>query len=304
MTFDNSAELEKIKKHYPGAKLILRILTDDSSSICRFGSKFGAPPQHIPLLLEKVVKLGLNLVGVSFHVGSGCLSATAFVDAVRRAHRVFQQAAEMGMPALTLLDIGGGFPGSSETFPHPSFKDIAAALRPVLDELFPPERGVHIMAEPGRYFAAETHTLAVCVYARRDVEMELQDAKISPEEQKSTVDTLAEDESMAKPDYLYYVNDGVYGSFNCLFFDHAKVTPLPVRPLRDGETTWRSTLFGPTCDSLDCIAKNELLPKMEVGEWLYFKEMGAYTIAAASKFNGFSHPDMFFVDSFQKKGLS
>lgn len=306
MTFDNAPELEKIKKHYPNAKLVLRILTDDSSSICRFGSKFGAPPQHIPVLLEKVNKLGLKLVGVSFHVGSGCLSTIAFVDAVRRAHRVFQQVKEMGMAPLTLLDIGGGFPGSSDTGPHPAFKDIAAALRPALDECFPPESGIHIIAEPGRFFAAETHTLAVCVYARRDVEMEMiQDAK-NAEEQKPTaaVETLPEDESLSKPDYLYYVNDGVYGSFNCLFFDHAKVNPLPVRALREGETTWRSTIFGPTCDSLDCIAKNEMLPKMEVGDWLYFKEMGAYTIAAASKFNGFSHPDMFFVDSFTKEGVS
>jgi ornithine decarboxylase len=310
MTFDNLAELEKIRKHYPSAKLILRLLTDDSSSICRFGSKFGTPPNHVPILLKKTLDMGLELVGLSFHVGSGCLSVQAFEDAVRYAHNVYHQAKDMGIH-MSILDIGGGFPGASDTYPYPSFQDIAAALAPVLDDLFPPDLGVRLIAEPGRYFAAESHALAVCVYARRDVDLELQEMgeKLSDNNRDNTDkerteqegpfiadETLPDDESMAKPDYLYYVNDGVYGSFNCIFFDHAKVTPLPLKP-KDDNNLWRSTIFGPTCDSMDCITKNVMLPKLEVGEWIYFKEMGAYTVAAASKFNGFDHPNAFFVDS-------
>jgi ornithine decarboxylase len=292
MTFDNIAELEKIHKHYPTAKVILRLLTDDSSSICRFGSKFGAPPQHVPILMKKTLELGLDLIGLSFHVGSGCLSADAFVEAVRYAHSVYCMAQEMGIN-MTLLDIGGGFPGCFDTHPYPSFQDIASVLAPALDDLFPADLGVRLIAEPGRYFAAESHTLAVCVYARRDVELEAQELGLV----KSVAsESLPEDESMEKPDYLYYVNDGVYGSFNCIFFDHAKVEPLPLKSKGD-DKLWRSTIFGPTCDSLDCISKNAMLPKLDVGDWIYFKEMGAYTVAAASRFNGFDHPSVFFVDS-------
>jgi len=234
------------------------------------------------------------LIGLSFHVGSGCLSSDAFVDAVRYAHRVFCLALDMGIQ-LTLLDIGGGFPGSTDTHPYPSFPDIARVLAPALDDLFPPDLGVRIIAEPGRYFAAESHTLAVCVYARRDVDLETTELGLS-DSVPATDETLPEDESLSKPDYLYYVNDGVYGSFNCIFFDHAKVVPLPLKK-KDDIKLYRSTIFGPTCDSLDCISKNAMLPKLEIGEWLYFKEMGAYTSAAASRFNGFDHPNVFFVES-------
>jgi len=358
MTFDNKQELIKIKKHHPSARLVLRILTDDSSSICRFGSKFGAPPGHIPTLLSTCKELGLNLVGVSFHVGSGCLSAEAYVDAVRRAHAVFRKAEELQLPPLSILDIGGGFPGASDPFPHPSFKDIARALRAVLDQLFPPRQGVRIIAEPGRYFAAETHTLAVCVFARRDVELEELQLQLQEEEEKLNKEMIInevivnnnnnnnnnnnsnkeeedaafqnEDESVEKPDFLYYVNDGVYGSFNCLIFDHAIVVPLPLKMIHSdsvdsgqkketGNNTttkssgvdslfigkedaeqqqqYRCKIFGPTCDSLDCISKNSVLPKLEIGDWMYFKEMGAYTVAAGSEFNGFLRPEMYFVDS-------
>lgn len=333
MTFDNRQELVKIAKHYPTARLILRILTDDSSSICRFGSKFGAPPSHIPSLLQSIKDLKLDLCGVSFHVGSGCLSTEAFVDAVKRAHGVFRKAEEMGLPPLQILDIGGGFPGATDPFPHPSFCEIAKALRGVLDELFPENMGVKIIAEPGRYFAAETHSLAVCVFARRDVDMEEAEGEGEEEEEEVKEEIInakdvenngnhqegADDESVEKPDFLYYVNDGVYGSFNCLIFDHAKVTPLPLKisSLEDNdnndkegknnnkdeekeekeEKQFRCKIFGPTCDSLDCITKDAMLPKLEIGDWMYFKEMGAYTVAAGSEFNGFLRPEMYFVDS-------
>jgi len=97
--------------------------------------------------------------------------------------------------------------------------------------------------------------------------------------------------------FLYYVNDGVYQSFNCIFFDHISPTPL-VFDVGDRKTLYKCTIFGPTCDSMDCIAKDIWLPELEVGEWLYFKNMGAYTVAAASPFNGFSScPTTYYIQS-------
>ena len=91
---------------------------------------------------------------------------------------------------------------------------------------------------------------------------------------------------------MYYLNDGVYGSFNCIIFDHVTVspTPFPMNGDFDDRQFRLSTIWGPTCDSMDCIAQNVVLPEMNIGEWVIFREMGAYTMAAGSSFNGFHPP--------------
>jgi len=269
MTFDNAAELEKIAECYPNARLVLRIITDDSNSICKFSTKFGAPLSHTRSLLSKAKDLNMNVVGISFHVGSGCMSAQSFTAAINSAHGVFKQAEEFGYQ-FNILDLGGGWPGSDDD--GICFNDIAAAIRPVLDSLFGPE--VNIIAEPGRYFVAASHTLMVNVFAKR--------VMLDENDQKKC---------------LYYVNDGVYQSFNCIFFDHAHPKPLLYQPGNRTELV-KCTIFGPTCDSLDCIAKDIFLPELEVGEWLCFKSMGAYTTAASSAFNGFkAQATTFYIQS-------
>jgi ornithine decarboxylase len=78
MTFDNSDELYKIARSFPTAKLIIRIHTDDTKALCRLNLKFGASLVAVPSLLAKAKELGLNVIGVSFHVGSGCFDSSAF----------------------------------------------------------------------------------------------------------------------------------------------------------------------------------------------------------------------------------
>jgi len=265
MTFDNIHELDKISGCYHDAKLVLRIITDDSQSVCRFSTKFGAPLDECRGILSHAKSLNLNVIGISFHVGSGCMSARSFESAIRSAHQVFSWAEDLGYK-FSFLDIGGGWPGSDDGI---KFDDIALHIRPILDQLFTPD--VEIIAEPGRYFVAESHTLAVNVFAKRSME---------GEHGKS---------------FLYYINDGVYQSFNCIFFDHCHPKPIVFEP-RGRTETFPSTIFGPTCDSMDCIGKDLELPELEVGEWLYFNSMGAYTTSAASPFNGFkSHPTTFYI---------
>jgi len=269
MTFDNTFELEKIAETYPTSRLLLRIITDDSQSVCKFSTKFGAPLGQTKAILTRAKELNLNVTGISFHVGSGCMSVQSFIAAIQSAHRVFKQAEEIGFN-FTMLDLGGGWPGTDND--GITFTEIANAIRPVIDEHFGPE--INVIAEPGRYFVAESHTLAVNVFAKRTVEDETEGKK-----------------------FLYYINDGVYQSFNCIFFDHVVPTPLVFTP-GSRTQTYKCTIFGPTCDSMDCIGKDILLPELEVGEWLYFKNMGAYTTAAASPFNGFkSHPNTYYIQS-------
>ena len=96
---------------------------------------------------------------------------------------------------------------------------------------------------------------------------------------------------------MYYINEGVYGSFNCLIFDHATVEAKPLRDYHGNEEKYPSSIWGPSCDSIDCVAKDVMLPKCDIGDWLYFKEMGAYTLSAASGFNGFLPPSCFYFIS-------
>ncbi|KAJ3373371.1 hypothetical protein GGF31_000804 [Allomyces arbusculus] len=269
MTFDNADELHKIKKWHANPQMVLRVLTDDSRSLCRFGVKFGAHPEVTRSLLQLAKDLDIEVVGVSFHVGSGCFDASAFHDAVVTARRVFDEAAELGMH-LELLDLGGGYPGA-DCSTGITFAQIADVLRPALASMFPATR---IIAEPGRYFVSNAYTLAVNVHARRVVEAKDQEA------QKS---------------FMYYINEGLYSSFNCLYFDHAHVSPKVLvkdgvyvhgQEVGNGETH-ACSIWGPTCDSMDVITRDGQLPELDVGDWLYFDAMGAYTVAAASTFNGF-----------------
>ncbi|XP_078362453.1 ornithine decarboxylase-like [Oculina patagonica] len=284
MTFDNEMELHKIKELYPSARLLLRIRTDDSKSLCQLGIKYGAPLKQCRHLLKVAHDLKLNVIGVSFHVGSGCYDASAFGTAVSAARSVFDLGAQIGYN-FTMLDIGGGFPGAPDA--AITFEEVCAILNPLLEEHFPVSSGVRIIAEPGRYYSASAFTLVVNVVARRTVK----GSQLKQNDKSAEAAGCKDSDELG---YMYYVNDGVYGSFNCLVFDHATVNPEVCGTDKKAEK-FPSSIWGPTCDSLDCITKNVLLPKVDVGEWLYFRNMGAYTCSAASTFNGFNKPLKYYT---------
>ncbi|KAI5805377.1 pyridoxal-dependent decarboxylase [Peziza echinospora] len=264
MTFDNAEELVKIHRFFPRAKLVLRILTDDSKSLCRLSLKYGAPLDTTRSLLELARSLNLDVVGVSFHVGSGSYDPSAYVRSVQDARVVFDEAADYGYD-LKLLDVGGGYG-------HDNFEDVATLLGPALDKYFPPS--VRVIAEPGRYYVAAAFTIAAHVVARR---------------------TVKNDDG--KPSFMLYLNDGVYGNFSGKLFDHQNPVAKVLKhrdeyfydcPEADSRLI-KYSIWGPTCDSLDCIDSECYLPEVvDVGDWLYFSEMGAYSQASATKFNGFT----------------
>jgi len=260
MTFDNADELYKIRAHYPTAELFLRILTDDSSSLCRLSLKFGASLDCTRELLELAKDLDLNVVGVSFHVGSGASDPTSFCKAVTDSRFVFDQASEVGYE-LKVLDVGGGFSGDT-------FNEMAQVLSNALDKKFP--SSVRIIGEPGRYYVSSAFTLACSVIARREIE----------------------NPATRAISYMLYLNDGVYGNFSSIIFDHQH--PLArVLQKRGGENNAASTdysLWGPSCDGIDRITEAcTLCGVLDVGDWLYFEDMGAYTRCSATKFNGFTN---------------
>lgn len=273
MTFDNANELTKIKRHFPHAQLVLRILTDDSKSLCKLGLKFGAALENTLGLLTTARDMGLDVIGVSFHVGSGCYDEHAFADAVARAKTVFNQAKSVGFSPY-LLDVGGGFG-------HENFCAIASVLSDAIEQHFPDPSSVRIIGEPGRYYVSKAFTLATNVIAKRRVESE-------------------SDEKA--PSFMYYANDGVYGAFNCILFDHQVVYPRVFRSdAAPDATTFESSVWGPTCDSIDCIRENVTLPELQVGDWIAWDNMGAYTICAASRFNGMETSDVLYTWSGEEK---
>ncbi|EIW83645.1 ornithine decarboxylase [Coniophora puteana RWD-64-598 SS2] len=286
MTFDNADELHKIARIHPGAKLIVRILADDSKSICRFGIKFGAPLEVVPSLLAKAKELGLNVVGVSFHVGSGCYDPTIYADAIRRARDVFAMAEEAGYH-FTLLDVGGGFEDAL-------FERAAVVLTEAIDEYFPCRDDISIIAEPGRFYVSRAFSLAANIIARRAA------ASADVQAQAPTPPPSQEAEEQ-QPSVMYYINDGVYGAFNCVMFDHQTVHPYVLSMggsfhCPASEALALSSVWGPTCDSIDCVCKVVELPAaLRVGDWLGFDNMGAYTICAASQFNGFELSDVIYT---------
>jgi len=286
MTFDNEMELRKVKQFFPDAELILRIKVDDSKSLCKFGIKFGADPRDALKLLQIAKQFNLNVVGVSFHVGSGCYDASLFYEAVKLSKKVFDEGEEVGFK-FSVLDVGGGFPGDDSA--KITFEESAAFLKEGFNDFFPPEMNVEIIAEPGRFFVASAFTNVCNITSVRKVE--------------------ADKEAGTDESFMYYINDGVYGSFNCILFDHQHPIANVLDSQKKEEVLFRCSIWGPTCDSMDVISKSALLPKMSIGEWMFFLDMGAYTTAAASKFNGFKQPKVLymcrpkFVDGLSEKEI-
>lgn len=275
MTFDSHEELKKIAKLYPDAELVIRIRCDAESAQCQLGMKFGVEPQEARSLLSFAAKLGLKVVGVAFHVGSGCAEPTVFLRAIKFAKQVFLEAVQEGH-SPTLLDIGGGFLGGKQD----GLDDAADCINTALDEYFPEGEGVRVIAEPGRFMVASAFTLATPIINRREV-------RLSAEEACPALTATAGDGMLDA--VMYFIDDGLYGSFNCVLYDHQVVRPLPLK--EHGENTSISSVWGPTCDGFDQVISSMLLPTgLAVGDWLVWEEMGAYTLASAGQFNGFPVP--------------
>jgi ornithine decarboxylase len=282
LTFDCKEELKKISLYHEKASLILRIKVDDSKSICKFSCKFGADLSEVDEVnevdeVDELMKFakynGLNIVGVSFHVGSNCKDVDTFYNAIKNARSVFDIGKKLGFD-MTILDIGGGFPGTDDT--AIKFEDIAGRIIQAIDDFFSDEHfsKLEIIAEPGRFFSAASHTLVLNVIGKK---------KHIYKKENGDKETT----------FSYTLNDGVYGSFNCIMFDHARPVIKPYNE-RDGDKH-KSTVFGPTCDSIDTISKETLLPDLAIGEKVFVESFGAYTTAAATTFNGFQPTKCVYV---------
>uniref|UniRef100_UPI00358DFF80 ornithine decarboxylase-like isoform X2 n=1 Tax=Myxine glutinosa TaxID=7769 RepID=UPI00358DFF80 len=265
MTFDCEDELVKISQFNPTARLVLRIAVDDSSAMFKFGNKFGASLEDSKRLLHMAKHLGLDIIGVSFHVGSGSKEPQAYVKAIYNSHDVFHLAKKLGF-SMKLLDIGGGFPGCNGD--ELKFEEFAAELKPALDLKFPRGSGVSIIAEPGTFYVMSAFTLVATITTKK---VQIKDS--------------SDDKRMMK----YYLDDGLYGSFSTHLYDPEFVMK-PISLKGADEPMFESICMGPTDDQKDCIMSTCFLPEQSSGDWLLFKDMGAYTVSVCTRFGGFPPP--------------
>jgi ornithine decarboxylase len=244
LVVDCECELLKIKQYYPTCELFIRLAVNNTNSKCELSDKFGASLQEIPRLIELAQELDLTITGFSFHVGSGCTVPSLYYDALVMCKQATDIATSYTITIQT-IDIGGGFQESN-------FKECAMEVRKGM-QLFKTQ---HFISEVGRMLVESSHTLYMHVVCKKK----------------------------KNDKYIYYVNDGLYGTFSCKLFDHA--TPL-LKTYNTGPT-YPSMIYGPTCDSLDKLEESIELPELNVGDVIYVENYGAYTTASASSFNGFS----------------
>ena len=113
----------------------MRIITNDADAVCKFSMKFGADMGTSLGLIDECMRLGLNLVGVSFHVGSGQMSPKAFTESIENARKLFDYARETHGCRMHLLDLGGGYPGSSDMMDL--FDTVSMEINKSLNKHFP-----------------------------------------------------------------------------------------------------------------------------------------------------------------------
>jgi ornithine decarboxylase len=251
VTADNLTELQKIKKYAPHAGVIIRLRVPNTGSMVELSSKFGCDPGEAVDLIVAAFKLGLVVEGLSFHVGSQCTNFQNFVQALNISAAVMLEAKSRGH-AMKILDIGGGFPAPYNKHVKP-FSALAHKIKAEIERLFP--KDIQILAEPGRFLVA---TAAVAI--SRVIGKAVRDGKP-----------------------CYYIDDSVYHTFSGIIFDHCQ---YHLKAIKRGKREI-CAVFGQTCDALDTISLSEELPELEIDDLLYSENIGAYSNASATWFNGF-----------------
>ena len=187
--------------------------------------------------------LGVGVQGLSFHAGSQTPDATKHVEAIEACAKLMAAARREKLGIFDTLDIGGGFP-IDYTQPVQDIGRFCAPLRAAIGAL---PKSVRVIAEPGRYIVGPAAIGVAWVMGR----------------------------AQREGHWWYYLDDGLYGSYSGQLYDHAR---YPVEPLRDGGERLPSVLAGPTCDSIDVIAENLMLPQLKAGDLIIGRAMGAYTL--------------------------
>ncbi len=251
-TFDSESEISKMAKAIPGGTVLLRVRVDNPNALVDLNKKFGAHPDEVLPLLKLARQQGLDVAGLCFHVGSQSSSADAYVESLEIFRDLFDQAKEAGFD-LRILDIGGGFPIpaiDNDTI------DVVAMLKTINEAVTKYFPDTEIWAEPGRFICGTVANLIT-----RVIGTQKRNGK-----------------------QWYFLDDGLYGTFSGVIFDHWDFE------LETFKTTEKipATFAGPSCDSLDIMFQDKLIPHLSIDDLILVPTCGAYTSASATVFNGFA----------------
>ncbi|KID27997.1 ornithine decarboxylase [Prauserella rugosa] len=259
-TCEADGDLDNIAAHAPGAQVSARVLVEPPDSVTPFGRKFGCVPDRATALLLRAAELGLDPVGVSFHVGSQQLDTAAWDVAVEAAASVFAGTAAHGLH-LRRLNVGGGIGASyRDTAPEPTA--YASAIGEALARHFP-DRAPELVLEPGRAIVAEAGVIRteVVLVTRKD-----------PADEHRWV----------------YLDVGRY---NGLAETEDEAIAYALEPVGDHDGASGPVIIaGPTCDGDDVLYQRtpyRLPESLRAGDRIDILAAGAYTASYSSvAFNG------------------
>lgn len=251
---DHYNELEKILEETggEGVAIIVRIKTPPSEgSLYHLAKKFGAEPEDAACLLREAVKFGCK-AGITFHVGSQCIEPKAYGTALDTVGEVIERT---GI-APVCIDVGGGFPVAYPGRDVPPLEDYMLEIENGLNRIKVKPQ-VQILAEPGRALVASGCSLLTQVQLRKEEQL--------------------------------YINDGIYGALSELLDSKNSLLAQVIR--LNGIASNQLQEFyvgGPTCDSLDMLPSPlSLSTDVSEGDWIEIDQVGAYSSALATRFNGF-----------------
>ena len=257
---DSVDELKKIVGVYPDAKLYLRVETQNLGADWPLTGKFGATLPEIHRIIKESKKLNANLAGVTFHVGSQCRNLENWHIGIDNAKIVFSMMSDFGFEPR-LLDIGGGFP-VQYTKPIPSIGEISESINSAIADL---PKNIHIIAEPGRFLVGESSHMVSRV-----------------------IGTAVRRHGTR----WIYLDTGVFHGL----METVEGIRFELSTEIGGEKI-PCTVAGPTCDSMDVIMHDVMLPiNLQEGDYVCFQNMGAYSTAYASNFNGFPEPEVIVLN--------
>jgi ornithine decarboxylase len=266
---ENKSELQKFADLPKDIELLVRLSYQNPEAGSNLSYKFGVELHNVEELVRLAREQGTKVAGFCLHVGSQIHSADAYVVAIRRTVELIDKLETEFDMKFSILDIGGGFPVEYRE-PVPAFKDISAKLRPLIEPLM---KRFTILAEPGRFVAAPSSTVVTSV--------------------------VGMNERYDKP--WYYIDDGLYGAYSIMIYDRMHPHIFALRELESAVPNSQlqpSVIAGPTCDSIDIVAQDYPLPKLEIGDLLVSPMMGAYTSASATTFNGIPVPRIVTINEY------
>lgn len=262
MAFDSKDEIDKIAKYAPGSELVLRVNVTNEGSEWPLTKKFGVDPIEAAPLMKYAKRKKLNVVGLTFHVGSQCLNKNNWASALLVCEEIWHQAEKMGIH-MELISLGGGIP-VKHMKNIPSIKEIGDVINKAVKRNFH-TKGVslRISIEPGRGLVGDT---AIMV------------SKVVGKAKRGTENWI-------------YIDAGVFNGF----METIEGFMYELKTSRTGKKIL-TTIAGPSCDSVDIPFKNVLVPNVKVGDYVYALNAGAYTTVYAAPFNGFAVPEVHVIN--------